>query len=239
MASELVKGVFVSEIKNRFLCLVSIDGSVVECYIPSSCRLSNFLSLDGKEVLLKKTQGKKTRTEYSVYAVKFRRGFLLLNLSQANRAIENDIRRRVFSDLGNRKRVSRELAIEGYKTDLYIHDTKTLIEIKSLLTTEKKGIFPTVFSERANNQLRKISKLLTDGYRVCYMLVSLNPYVEYIELNKLEPEFHNLFVECIRKGMICIGVTLKLKDGKPIVNRRIEIKEIESQNVLIAANSRF
>lgn len=228
MTNELVKGVFISEVKNRFLCLVSIDGNTVECYIPSSCRLSNFLSLDGKEVLLKKTQGKKTRTKYSVYAVKFRRGFLLLNLLQANRAIENDIHRRVFSDLGVRKQVSRELTIEGYKSDLYIHDTKTLIEIKSLLTIEKKGVFPTVFSERANNQLRKISQLLTGGYKVCYMLVSLNPYVEYIELSKLEPEFRNLFVECIEKGMMCMGVTLKLKDGKPIVNRRIEIKEIES-----------
>lgn len=226
MINELVKGIFISEIKNRFLCLVSINGTVVECYIPSSCRLSNFLSLDGKEVLLKKTQGKNTRTEYSVYAVKFRRGFLLLNLSQANRTIENDIQRRCFSDLGARKQISREQVIEGYKADLFIHDTKTLIEIKSLLTIEKQGIFPTVFSERANNQLRKISQLLTDGYKVCYMLVSLNPYVEHVELNRMESEFRSLFVECLEKGMMCMGVTLKLKDGEAVVDRRIEIKEI-------------
>lgn len=225
MTNELISGILISEMKNRFLCLVRIGEDIVECYIPSSCKLSNFLSLDGKEVLLKRTQGKNTRTEFAVYAVKFRRSYLLLNLSQANRAVENEIHRRFFKDLGSRRQVSREVTVEGYKSDLYIHDTKTIIEIKSLLTTEKKGDFPTVYSERANNQLRKIMRLLTEGYKVCYMLVSLNPYVEVIELNKAEPEFRNLFLECAKRGMICIGVALKLINGEPVVSRRIEIKK--------------
>lgn len=226
MTNELISGIFISEMKNRFLCLVRIGGDAIECYIPSSCRLSNFLSLEGKEVLLKKTQGKKTRTEYAVYAVKFRRNYLLLNLSQANRAVENEIHRRIFENIGSRKQVSREVTVEGYKSDLYIHDTKTIIEIKSILSTEKKGVFPTVFSERAINQLRRILQLLTKGYKVCYMLVSLNPYLEFVELSKVELEFRNLYLECIDRGMLCMGISLKLIDGRPVVNRRIGIKDI-------------
>ena len=44
-------GIFKKELKNRFLCLVEIDGEDTLCYIPSSCRLSNFIDLTGKEVL--------------------------------------------------------------------------------------------------------------------------------------------------------------------------------------------
>ena len=223
MDDELVTGIFITESKNRFLCQVKIDNDVVECYIPSSCRLSNFLSLEGKEVLLKKTAGKNTRTNYAVYAVKFKRGYILLNLSQANRVIESNVNRKIFCKLGPRKHVLREQVIEGYKSDLYISDSNTIIEIKSLLTTEKKGVFPTVYSERANIQLRKLSYLLSSGYKVWYMVVSLNPYVEYIELNGFEPDFCELFLECIDKGMKCIGVAMKFKNGIPTVDRIVEV----------------
>ena len=223
MTTDMISGVFVSEMKNRFLCLVRINGEVTECYIPSSCKLSNFLLLDGKEVLLKRTKGKKTRTEYLVYAVKYRRSYLILNLAQANNAIEKEIHRRLFCDLGPRKHVSREVTIDDYKSDLFINDSKTIIEIKSILTTDKKALFPTVYSERALNQLSKIEKLLKNGYSVCYMLVSLNPYVEVIELNNQDLEFYNLFSDCIKRGTKCFGVTLKISDGNPRVFRRVKV----------------
>ena len=46
------RGIFKEELKNRFLCLVEVDGEDTLCYIPSSCRLSNFVSMAGKTVLL-------------------------------------------------------------------------------------------------------------------------------------------------------------------------------------------
>lgn len=224
LLGDIIIGTFVSEIKNRFLCHVKIGGEVYECYIPSSCRLSNFLSLEGKQVLLMKTRGNKTRTKYAVYAVKFRKNYLLLNLSLTNRVIEENIHRRIFCKLGSRRQVVREQTLEGYKSDLYIKDTRTIIEIKSLLTTNKTGVFPTVYSERSIVQLKKIRNLLRLGYRVCYMLVSLNPYIEYIVLNNAELEFYNLFMECLENGMVCMGVALEFVNGKPTVRNLVNIR---------------
>ena len=48
-----IYGTFQMEIKNRFLCSVNIDGKDETCYIPSSCRLSNFIDMTGRTVLLK------------------------------------------------------------------------------------------------------------------------------------------------------------------------------------------
>lgn len=46
---KCIAGQFVRELKNGFLCEVVIDGKVEVCYIASSCHLSNFLQLEGKE----------------------------------------------------------------------------------------------------------------------------------------------------------------------------------------------
>ena len=81
------------------------------------------------------------RTAYAVYAVKYGKQYIMLNLAQANRVIETQLSRKYFSFLGKRKNSSHEVCIDSYKTDLYIQDTDTVIEIKSILSFEKKQCF--------------------------------------------------------------------------------------------------
>lgn len=222
--NEVITGIFLSEIKNRFLCSVLVNGEETVCYIPSSCRLSNFIKLQGKLVLLKPIQGKNARTKYAVYAVKIGRGFILLNMSESNRVVEQQLYRKYFSFLGKRKQISHELKIGDYKADLFIHDTKTIIEIKSILTVEKHGYFPTVHSERAIEQLKKMKQFLNDGYNVCYMLVSLNPYIEKITISESDNEYKELFKTCVEKGMSCFGVTIKLDEYEPYIYKTVEVE---------------
>lgn len=100
---KYITGTFLEELKNRFLCMVRVNQEDAICYIPSSCRLSNFLDLTGKAVLLRKNAVSGSRTRYAVYAVKCGRQFLLVNLSEANRVVENEIGRRFFFLLGEKK----------------------------------------------------------------------------------------------------------------------------------------
>ena len=151
-----IYGTFQMEIKNRFLCSVNIDGKDETCYIPSYTRVSYFIDMTGRTDLLNPKETPNARTSFAVYAVKYRKSFILLNLAQANRVIEAQLKRRYFSFLGARKKVSREYKVGGYKTDLYVHDTKTLIEIKSTLSFYKEAVFPPVYCERARKQLKSI-----------------------------------------------------------------------------------
>ena len=223
--SELrfIQGVFKEELKNRFLCLVEVNGKDTLCYIPSSCRLSNFVDLNKKDVLLTPNASFNTRTEYAVYALRVRGQFILLNMSQANRVVERSIRNRRFSFLGKRNTIKKEYSIENYKSDLYIEDSHTIVEIKSILSFEKKASFPTVYSQRAIDQLIKISSLLDKGYRVCYIFVSLNPRVKEIRINTEIDKYRKLFIECINKGMVLKGYTVKLKDTQPIIHSEVSI----------------
>ena len=220
---DYVYGTFQNEIKNRFLCSVNIDGKDVICYIPSSCRLSNFIDMTGRTVLLRPIETPNTRNAYAVYAVKYRNGFILLNLAQTNRVIEAQIRRRYFSFLGVRKKISHEYKIGNYKADLFIHDTNTLIEIKSTLSFSKESTFPTVYSERAVKQLTEISRLLDEGYRACYILVSLNPSVKEITINSEIEDYYKEFMKCIEKGMTYCAFSIRLHEQTPELYAKIKI----------------
>ena len=215
---EYAYGVFVRELKNRFLCEVKIDGKVEECYVPSSCHLSNFLHLKGKRVLLVPTQGKNPRTRYALYATPCRRNYIVLNTSLSNVAIEKEIHNRRFSYLGKRTFVQKEYSVEGYKADLYIPQTNTIVEIKSVLSERDEAVFPTVFSERTQNQLKSIQEMLDKGYKIAFIIVSLNPYVKKITIDK-STAFYAELTKCLEKGMTFRAYTSQLRDYE------IEIKE--------------
>ena len=220
--SSYISGVFVKELKNRFLCEVKIDGKVEECYVPSSCHLSNFLQLKGKRVVLIPTQGKNPRTKYALYAAPYRRNYIILNTSLSNVAIEKGIHNRRFSYLGKRSNVQKEHSVEGYKADLYIPQTKTIVEIKSVLSENDEAVFPTVFSERTQNQLKSIQEMLEKGYKVVFIIVSLNPYIKKLTIDK-STEFYSELTRCIEKGMEIRAYTSHLKDYEIEIKKQIPL----------------
>ena len=219
-------GIFKEELKNRFLCLVEIDGEDTLCYIPSSCRLSNFIDLTGREVLVLPVLSPDARTKYSVYALAGNHGFILLNMSKANEAVAGSISSRRFSFLGKRTLIRKEYKVGGYKSDLYIEDTKTVVEIKSILSFAKsrEARFPSVYSQRAIDQLVKLRCLLDEGYRVSYIFVSLNPSIKRLVINEEIEEYRDAFNCCIEKGMMVKGVSLRLSDGEPLIHSSMPVR---------------
>lgn len=220
---DFVIGTFKRELKNRFLCEVSIDGEDVVCYVPSSCHLSNFLQLEGKKVLLVPTQTPNSRTPYALFAVPYKRNYIVLNTSLANRAVENSIQSRCFCFLGERKSRIKEHTIDSYKTDLYLPKTKTIVEIKSIISVADNAMFPTVYSERTIKQLNQIFQLLKKGYKVCLMIVSLHPYINAIIIDK-DSEFYAELGKCINAGLIIKAYTSRLKGFSMSIDKEIEIK---------------
>ena len=198
--SKCIEGTFVRELKNRFLCEVLIDGASAVCYVPSSCHLSNFLELEGKRVFLIPTEAKNARTKYALFAAQHKNGLIILNTSIPNRIVENYIHKGFFSMLGPRKTVFKEYIINGYKSDFFIADTQTVIEIKSVITPLETASFPTIYSERAIIQLRRISELLKEGYKAHYLIVSLNPHTKNVRISR-DAEFRSAFDSCVSRGM--------------------------------------
>lgn len=219
---KFVMGIYKSELKNRFLCEVCIDNEDVVCYVPSSCHLSNFLQLEGKRVLLVPTKTVKTRTSMALFAVPYKRNYIILNTSMANRAIESAIHGRRFSFLGRRKVVVKEHTVDGYKSDLFLSETNTIIEIKSIISSDSSAVFPTVYSERTIFQLRAIHSMLLKGYKVCLMIVSLHPYVKNIQIDT-NTEFYSELIKCVEIGLILKAYSCRLQSEKIVIDKEISI----------------
>lgn len=217
-------GVFKEEIKNRFLCIVNVKGTDTVCYIPSSCRLSNFVNLNNKEVMLCPIKKRDARTKYAVCAIKYRKSYVPIFLSRVNDVVKEELSRNMFSFLGSRKKVYKERIIDGYKSDLYVEDTDTIIEIKSILSFDAITTFPTVYSERAVRQLEKLKELIEHGHHVSYMFISMYSGVREIHINPEYKEFCSAFLECIEKGMGVSAFSLKSADCAAI-NRRIKFSK--------------
>ncbi len=97
------------------------------------------------------------------------------------------------------------------------------MEIKSLLAFEKRATFPTVYSERAVKQLEQLSALLSQGYSVCFIMISLSTTVKEISINRGVEDFYKLFMECVNKGMQYKGFSLQLKNGEMEIHSTIEL----------------
>ena len=221
-SNEIIEGYFIRELKNRFLCEVEVDSKLAVCYVPSSCHLSNFLYLHGKRVLLLPNKSKNTRTEYSLFAVPYKKSYVILNTSMANRAVEASISQRHFAFLGKRKSVKREATKGGYKWDLLIEESNTLVEIKSVISTKTPAIFPTVYSDRTLKQLQIISELLSYSNKICFLIVSLNPYIQEIYLDQ-GTEFYHALKSCIEQGLILKGYTVRFKGSRLVIDREIPV----------------
>ena len=218
-----IVGRFICEEKNRFLCTVEVDGAQKRCYIASSCRLDNFVNLKGKTVLLTPVTNPKASTEYAVLAVRHKRSYILLNTAMANRAVENSIHSKKLSCFGKRKNVSREHKVESYKTDFYLFESKTIIEVKSVISATEDALFPTVFSERTMRQLSEIDKMLSSGYLARLVIVSLNPYVKQIRIQNNDP-FYSALRKCIDRGLEIDAFTCRLgQDGNPYIDKKIPV----------------
>ena len=216
------KGKFIKEGKYRFHCYVEVEGTERLCYMPSNCKLEPLFSLAGREVLLKAYEGPSDKFEYVVEAVRYGNSLVLLNLQFLNRIVEEQLERRVFNYLGQRSKIRREVAVGTYKSDLYIEDTQTYIEVKALLNRNTRASYPMDTSVRNIEQLEKIYELLEQEQRLCYFLFSMNPKVKEIVIDSTS-SFGIAIKRCVDKGLLLKAYamggsrTLEVKREIPVV----------------------
>lgn len=220
---HLIHGVFIAENKNRFICRVAVDSEEIECYMPSSCRLEKLIDIRGCEVILRPNKSKSARTRYALYAVRKGRQFILINQNEPNRIVEACLHNRRFSFLGKRACIQREKTIDGYKCDLFLPETNTVIEIKSILSFGGKAEFPNVLPQRGTRQLKQLHSLMEKGVKVCYLLVSLNPQIREIRIGEEYAEFHSAFQKCINAGMLCKGLSIKIVNETPEIQSTVPV----------------
>lgn len=218
--NELKEGIYIQEGIHRFMCEIHIDGKVEKCYVPSSCKLEKLISLTGETVLVTPVKKKNSELRYSLYAVKKRRSWILLNLSEANAVVGESLHKKCFRFLGSHKNMVYEKKIENYKSDIFLPEENLVVEIKTVLTEDEQGVFPGVTLARAKKQLEAIVELLDKGYKACLLLIALNPKTKRITISKELKASTQLAID---KGMICKGFAIRFRNQTPTVGNEIEV----------------
>jgi len=202
MNKLLVKGIFIEEAKGRFLCTVNIDGRQELCYVSSSSKLSHFIYLKGREVLLTENKGSNIRTKYTLYAVKTEEGYALLNLTYINEILLCEFNK-AGSLYSNGGKIYPEKKInDTLKVDFFIEGKKDIIiEAKGILTEEQTAKFPAMRVLRAERQLLQFEKFLNKEIDIHYYLILMNAAIKAIQIDVDYKEFKQPFKRCIKNGM--------------------------------------
>jgi DNA-binding sugar fermentation-stimulating protein len=79
-----------------------------------------------------------------------------------------------------------------------------------------------VFSERTQNQLKSIQEMLDKGYKVVFIIVALNPYINEITIDR-GTEFYIELMKCIGKGMVFRAYTTQLRDYEIEIKKQIPL----------------
>ena len=70
--------------------------------------------------------------------------------------------------------------------------------------------------------MTEISRLLDEGYRACYILVSLNPNVKEIAINSEIENYYEEFMKCVKKGMSYCAFSIRLHEQLPELCAKIK-----------------
>lgn len=204
MKIEYKKAICLEELRTRFRCRILVDGQVEECYVPSSSKLSHYVSLNNVEVLVTYNKSPKSKTKYRLHAVRNESEWIIVDLQLLNKLVEELYKSDDVS-------IKSEMLFDNrYKSDLFLEKEKRVIEVKGLISTDKVALIPMYSGERAIRQLTFMAELLTKKkYKVEYVLILLGSNISTIKYNDKEKEFKSLFSECIQYGMEikCYSVT--------------------------------
>lgn len=222
--SNCIKGIYIRELPNRFRCEIEIDGEIIECYQPISFKLSKVMRPEGKEVLLNETCNKKSPFKYSVYAIKTEENrYALVNLQMVNSFFDCGIKTNRFDYLGSRSKIKRETMIEDLKTDLFIEDNNTIIEIKTIFSFEENVLFPNLSSERLWEQIKKIIEKMNKGYRAFLLLAVLTDTPKEIVIHTDNLENENIIRNACEGGLVIKAYRIENVENIPEIGEELKV----------------
>jgi len=140
----------------------------------------------------------------------------------ANWILEEDIKNN-YKLYNSSESILKERTIEGYKTDFILPGHKTVFEAKSIISTKKDALFPSVYPKRAIEQLLKIETLLDFGWKVQYCFIALSPYVKNITINLQYESYIEQLKKCLQKGMEIKGFGCSFHNNEVNITHKLKI----------------
>ena len=185
MKNNLIKGVFQKR-ENRFIAEVLVEDSIKKVHVANTGRCRELL-LPGVDVLLKKSDNQKRKTQYSLNYVENKGCWVNLISVSANEAVYNSL---VAGDIESIKKpydIKKEYSLPGTRIDFFCksEDLDVYIEVKSVTLIKDDFLqFPDAPTLRGVKHLEHLIELKKQGHRAIIIFVAQHPLGRMFKANE-------------------------------------------------------
>lgn len=222
---KLVQGVFKKR-PNRFLALVTINGSETPCFLPNPGRMHEIL-IPGTKMILKEINDVKRKTQYNILAV-FHKGMIVsIDSRIPNKLILEALKNDEIEEFSGYTHIKPEFPYRNSRFDfLLTNGNPCIIEAKSCtLVNNSIALFPDAITERGSRHLLELIKAKKEGYRTCVLFLVQRTDAKHFSPNdKTDPKFAKNLRKASKNGVEIYAYTSQLKENEIKIKKRIPLK---------------
>lgn len=221
---------------NRFLGIVDVvepkEYTGIHIHVHDPGRLPDILYA-GNEVLLRRAEGKKRKTNWDLLAGKCNGNWVLVHSGYHRRIVEEILNSKDMSPFSGIRHVYPERKSGKSRLDFLIeHECgkQTWVEVKGCtLALGDVASFPDAPTERGRRHVQELMNLLEDGSGSAILFLVFRPEARCFLPNEvIDPAFDHIFWEASQKGVRVYPIVLQYQDetiyykGPIPVCRRLE-----------------
>ncbi|MBD3185031.1 DNA/RNA nuclease SfsA [Candidatus Poribacteria bacterium] len=172
LKGQFKKGKFI-ERPNRFMSIVEMEGKTVEAHLPNPGRIKEIL-YPGVDVILRKENGSKRKTGYTLVMVYKNDMLISLNTTLPNKLTEEALKAGKLECFKDYKLIRREVQYKNSRFDFLLEKENKFcfLEVKSVsLVKDRKAMFPDAPTIRGTRHLHHLMEAMDEGYEAAVLFV--------------------------------------------------------------------
>lgn len=224
-SESLVPATFLERL-NRFLGVVQIEGSDVQCFIPNPGRMGELIH-HGTKVHVSERVSEKRKTWYNLVLVDFEGTLVCIDSMTPNRVLAEAVEAGSILEFRGLRVERTEYTYGESRLDFFLRGEKgrLLLEVKSCtLVREGVGLFPDAPTARGSRHIKTLIDGLEGGRTAAFFLIQRDD-AECLKPNEeADPEFAASLREAHRRGVEVYAYTsdvtldgVSVKERVPVV----------------------
>ena len=219
----LIRASFVMR-ENRFHARALMNGKGVDCHVPNTSHLRDFLE-PGATVFLMAAAGSGRKLSFEMVAVETPSGLVSVDTKVPNRLFAEGLRAGTFKDFGRGAELETEVWVDGSRMDFAVSPPQSIIEVKScMLARDGVGWFPDPASERATRHMGELARAARRGIRAfVYFFVQRMDVGALSANDTVDPGFGRSFRTALKAGVIARACRCRVTLDEVIIESSVRI----------------
>ena len=214
----------------RFLADVRLahTGRLITAHCPNTGAMTGCIEV-GADVWLSHSDDPARRTQFTLELTRLGKHMIGLNTHNANRLIEDAIRKKKLGPDLHDDEIEREIAFNGGRLDFKLGGSKRphFIEVKSvtLMTDQGAGWFPDAKSDRAVKHLNHLVSCVERGAKATLLFCVQHGGIQVVRPAEfIHPEYAQALKRAVSLGVSCRAFKATFRPPYGWISREIKVE---------------